>query len=298
MLYENSLEFLKEKKANEIACTSNWVNPNDSQAIANVRLDTNQSLVCYTGVCYTTAYADDHVTVVAISVRKGIAFSVKRELVFKQIWSMRCLIKDATIDMGCDVEPSKSETIFSTQVLEHSTVDYRFKTMFKWLGYWLELKKNGLLWLDEDEVDKKLNSQEYFARVIFQYTESTAFRWKIWKTYFSPFVELFLPAVFQKSFGVRTRVHTFQHRIMCWALGLCEVASVSRLQIATGEPFVEFKARRAATRLLNCMNAKYDFQIKRTTGRNRPGCSDTEGEHLRAPSRRSRQQKGKTSSSE
>lgn len=169
--------------------------------------------------------------------------------------------------MGCDVEPSKSETIFSTQIIEQPDVDSRFKTMFKWLGYWLELKKNGILWLNEEEVDKKLNSQEYFARLIFQYSESTAYRWKIWKTYFSPFVELYLPAVFQKNFGARTRVHTFQHRITCWALGLCESASVERLQCATGEPSVEFKARRAAHRLLNCTGNRFDFNIKRTSTR-------------------------------
>lgn len=137
VLYENSLKILKERRANDIAGVPGQINPEDAQAIADVRLEVNQSLICFTG---TVAYADDHVTVVAILVRKSVMLSVKRELIFKQIWTMRCLIKDATIDMGCDVEPSKSETIFSTQVLEHATVDSRFKTTFKWLGYWLELK--------------------------------------------------------------------------------------------------------------------------------------------------------------
>lgn len=159
--------------------------------------------------------------------------------------------------------------MFSTQVLEHPTVDSRFKTSFKWLGYYLELKKSGILWLDEEEVDTKLNSQEFFARKIFQYSDSLAFRWKIWKTYFSPFVELFLPAVFQKSFASRTRVHVFQHKLMCWALNLNTCASSKRLLEATGEPSVEFKAQRAASRLLNATNNRYGFTIKRSTGRHK-----------------------------
>lgn len=120
-------------------------------------------------------------------------------------------------------------------------------------------------------MNKKLNSQEFFARKIFQYSDSLAFRWKIWKTYFSPFVELFLPAVFQKSFAARTRVHVFQHKLMCWALNLNICASSDRLLEATGEPSVEFKARRAALRLLNATNNKYNFTIKRSTGRHTSG---------------------------
>lgn len=263
LLYENSLSVLKIARCREIDPDFD-ASADDASAIADLRLEVNQSLICYTG---TVAYADDHVTAVAVMVRKEIQFSVKREWVFRQIWTMRRLIKDATIDMGCDVEPSKSETIFSSKILENQNPDSRFKMSFKWLGYTLELKPNGILWFTEDAIDNKLSSQEHFARTLFQYSDCTAFRWKIWKTYFAPFVELYLPAVMQKSFGARSRVHTFQHRITCWALGLCEYASTDKLQIATGEPSVEFKARRAANRLLSTMGSKFDFAICRTANR-------------------------------
>lgn len=207
--------------------------------ITEIELKVSQVVICYAGL---VAYADDHVTVVAIMVKREISLTYRRELVFNKIWDMRCLIKGSTIDMGCDVEPSKSETVFSFRVVDKKYEDSRFQASFKWLGYNLSVKNSGLLWFEDKPVEKKLNSLEFYARSIFQYSNSIAFRWKIWKCYFAPFVEFFLPVVFQKGILTRTRIHTFQHRLTSLACDLPVCASESRVQKATGEPSVEFKA--------------------------------------------------------
>lgn len=181
------------------------------------------------------------------------------------------------MDMGCDVEPSKSETVFSLRVVEKSYEDSRFQSSFKWLGYKLTIKNSGLLWFEEPSVVSKLNSVEFYARCVFQYIDSMAIRWKIWKTYFAPFVEFFLPSVFQQGFGKRTRVHVLQHRIMSWACNLPEIASIKRLEEATDEPSVDFKAKRAAERLLHGTGNLVESNIKRTSSRNTASASDTVG---------------------
>lgn len=81
VLYENSLKLLMAKKACVIGGDLAY-NPDDAQALADIRIEVNQSLICFAAAI---TYADDHVTVIAILVRKEIQISVKRELVFKQI---------------------------------------------------------------------------------------------------------------------------------------------------------------------------------------------------------------------
>ena len=74
-------------------------------------------------------------------------------------------------------------------------------------------------------------------------------RWKIWKVYIAPFVELYLPLVIQEKIGKTTGVHKLQRHTMCRAVGIPITASRRKLEIKVGEKSVEEKAQRLTTRL-------------------------------------------------
>lgn len=67
LLYENSLKRLITHRLTELGKEPLGNDDPDWEAITRVELEYNQAIICYAGL---TAYADDHVTVVAIMIKK------------------------------------------------------------------------------------------------------------------------------------------------------------------------------------------------------------------------------------
>ena len=206
------------------------------------------------------SYADDHKTFAVFlleTVLSNVIIARYMSILFDLI---RGLLMDATKQLGCGVNPSKSESIVPPQFqnlikLEHKTEKEPSDT-YKWLGYHLSLDKTGELKFNQKEIENKINSVEYFRNLVFQFTKNMSLRWKVWKVYIAPFVELYLPLVIQGKIGRTTIVHKLQHHTMCRAVGIPITASRRKLEIKVGEKSVEEKAQRLATRLVRCLDLK------------------------------------------
>ena len=206
------------------------------------------------------SYADDHKTFAVFLLETSKADEIVAKYMSILFDLLRGLLMDATKQLGCGVNPSKSESIVPPQFqnlikLEHKT-EKDPSDSYKWLGYHLSLDRNGELKFDQKEIDNKIKSIEYFRNIAFQYSNNMSLRWKIWKVYIAPFVELYLPLVIQEKIGKTTSVHKLQHHTMCRAVGVPITASRRKLEITVGEKSVEEKAQRLTTRLVRCLALK------------------------------------------
>ena len=98
----------------------------------------------------------------------------------------------------------------------------------------------------------KLKTLERLRDNIFQYTENTTLKFKIYKTYFAPFVEFYAPIVVQGKPEAITELHRFQHNCICAAFNAGHTISRDKLEKTVGEPSVLFKAIRFAKRIQFC----------------------------------------------
>ena len=206
------------------------------------------------------SYADDHMTIFSILVKATDSNVIIGRRLSRIFDMLRDLLKSATSTLGSDINPKKSESI----VLKELTpfISLREKTdkdpsnAFKWLGYHLFINDKMNLEFDEKKIKETINTVNSFMRKAFSYTASVGIRWKIYKVYISPFVELFLPLVIQTTSSgprAKTIIHDLQHRTICLALGLPWTTGRRDIEIFLGEKSVEEKAQRMATRLIDCL---------------------------------------------
>ena len=220
-------------------------------------LETNKDIVAITHI----AYADDHMTIFSILVD---ANKSNDEIGKRLSWIfdlLRSLLKDATCALGSDINPAKSESIVLVELAQH--INLKDKTdkdpsnEFKWLGYHLLINDKMMIEFNEIKIKETINAVISFRTKAFSYTSSIGLRWRIYKVYISPFVELFLPLVIQSpSTGPRakTTIHDLQHRSICLALGLPYTAGRREIEIYLGEKSVEEKAQRMADRIIDVLN--------------------------------------------
>ena len=203
------------------------------------------------------AFADDHTTYVVFALDQDETDQTVAEYMSTLFDLVRGLLMDATKQLGCGVNPLKSESIVPPQFknmikLEHKTEKEPNDT-FKWLGYHLSLDTNANLVFNEKEIDDKIKSIEYFRNLAFQYTRNMSLRWKIWKVYIAPFVELYLPLVIQSKPHKPTSVHRLQYQTICRVLGVPVTVCRRNLELKVGEKSIEEKSQRLADRLIRCL---------------------------------------------
>ena len=78
-------------------------------------------------------------------------------------------------------------------------------------------------------------------------------RHKLYKTFISPFIEMFTPIVVQDKIGAITPAHRLQHHSLCAILKVPICASRRRLEIGLGEKSVEEKAQNMAARVIKAL---------------------------------------------
>lgn len=221
------------------------------------------------------SYADDHITVVTFWVLVEFTNDQTARRSSELLFSVRCLIADATRQMGCGVNPIKSENIVPKKYAHMVDVNFdkvtppadkpnvfKGKFKFKWLGYFLKLRENHTIEFCEDEIEKRLNQIHAFRAQIFQYTNNMRIKWRVYQTFISPFVELYTPFVAQSNIHKITCVHKLQHRSICEALGIPTTANRDRVEEKVGERSVQEKTKRMACRVIQAMNLERPHQTK------------------------------------
>ena len=210
------------------------------------------------------SFADDHITVMGMLVLISKDRDYKAGSAYVIIERCRIIIQSATKDMGCGVNPAKSESLTSESLI---FVASGFKSKFKWLGYHLELTKDGLLWFTEKEIEKKLNSTEHLVRTVLNTTRDLIMRFRVYQVYASCFVNLYLALTIQNK-KKDSIVHKFQHKMLRLACNAPYKISGEFLRNITGEKSVDRKAANCAIRLTKYIDSELklpeDIQAKHT----------------------------------
>ena len=214
--------------------------------------ESNKDIIAITHI----AYADDHMTIFSILIEVNKS---NDEIGLRLSWIfdlLRSLLKDATCALGSDINPAKSESIVLHDLAQYiiltDKTDKDPSNSFKWLGYHMLINDNMMIEFNEAKIKETVNTVNSFRTKAYSYTESIGLRWRIYKVYISPFVELFLPLVIQApTTGPRSKtiIHDLQHRSMCFALGLPFTAGRRVIEKFMGEKAVEEKAQRMAKRI-------------------------------------------------
>ena len=223
------------------------------------------------------SFADDHITVKGMLVRIDANRDYRGGAAYLIIEKCRDLIQEATKNMGCGVNPAKSESLTSETLIFMAS---GFKSKFKWLGYHLELTKEGLLWFSSKEVETKLKSTEHLIRTVLNTTRDLIMRFRVYQIYASCFVNLYLALTIQNR-REDSIVHKFQHRMLRLACNAPYKISAKFLRDITGEKSVERKAANCAIRLTKYINS--ELNIEDTTGDK--GLGETEVMRLRGGKR-------------
>ena len=120
--------------------------------------------------------------------------------------------------MGCGINLDKSEVVVVVKTALASTELFEsnfFKSEFVWLGYSLTISNDHRLVFTNAKVNSKIAYARKLMRNVFQYTNSTFLKWKTYKCYVAPYIELYLPNVAKFSIYSRTELHRFQHEALC-----------------------------------------------------------------------------------
>ena len=206
------------------------------------------------------SYADDHLTIVIIRIEIEKEEDQIAIILAKFLILVRDLLEDATKQIGSAINPSKSENVVTEDLEERVEVtlilmgknspDKPTSCTFKWLGYFLTLKEGHKLVFDVKKIEARINSICFMRDRIFQFSKNMSLRFRIYKVYIAPYVELYLPLVIQSTMGKTTVVHDLQHRTLCRALNVPITTGRERVEEKVGERSVEEKAKRMASRMI------------------------------------------------
>jgi len=174
-----------------------------------------------------------------------------------------CLVEmfmEATEQIGCGVNPLKSETIapkaYVPFIFQVNKSEKEPSNSFKWLGYFLFISDDLNLKFDEKKIIEHIKTIHKFRRQAYQYTNNFGIRWRIYQIFIAPFVELYLPLAIQHSIISITKVHMLQHESITAALRLPRTVNREKIETFLGERSIAEKAKRMATRVIKVLNLK------------------------------------------
>ena len=208
------------------------------------------------GICHIS-YADDHITAYFMIVNINDSDFLIGLLISE---TSDCLVEHfmlATEQMGCGINPLKSETIVPKRYVAFiSLVNKTEKdpsNSFKWLGYWLYISDDLNLLFDEKKIKEHIKVIIRFRTLAYQYTNNIGIRWRTYQIFISPFVELYLPLAIQHPEMGITDLHMLQHSSMSAALRLPRTTGRDNLEIFLGERSIPEKAKRMANRVIKVL---------------------------------------------
>lgn len=220
------------------------------------------------------SYADDHITVVSFLIEDDANDEEVAHDMCIYLRLVRSLIVDATVQLGCGVNPTKSENIVPNKyckyidlnfenvpVTDENRNNFLGKDTFKWLGYYLTISETNQLDFNQKKIEDHLKYLATCREQVFFYSDSMFIKWRIFKVFFCPFIELYVPLVIQSKTFENTAIHKFQHASICSVLGLPKTACRRNLEVKLGEKSVEEKAIRTTNRLIFGLKLKMpDFE--------------------------------------
>ena len=124
------------------------------------------------------------------------------------------------------------------------------KNEFVWLGYSLKLTIDFQLLFTVSRSQNKINLSRILLTEIFQYTRNILARFKIYKIFIAPVIEVFIPAYIMSPMDGRNTLNKFHHFCLSSVLCLPRSAPIIRCCIALGEPTLKTRTFQTATRLL------------------------------------------------
>lgn len=196
------------------------------------------------------SYADDHLTIISLVVHveePEYYVAAKIKTCFE---ATRRLLFEATTAVGCSIQPLKSESIVraaDSRGLAEFYPSFEVKESFKWLGFRLKIEDAQLSFCKKgvsESIRKALN----LCWHIFQVSSGVHIRWKTYKTYVVPFIELFLPFQIQEGLDKATDVTRAQHSCLSNIVGLTTRNNSKRLREVLAELSVKSKAIRLSKR--------------------------------------------------
>lgn len=136
-------------------------------------------------------FADDHITVITFMIQIEKPDILVAKKMSNILHTTRQLLNYSTIEMGCSINPIKSENIVPSKFAD--LVDLNFekdtkndpkiyagKDNFKWLGYFLQITEKHELIFDESKIEKHCKMIASFRNQVFQYTSNIHLKWRIW----------------------------------------------------------------------------------------------------------------------
>lgn len=167
------------------------------------------------------------------------------------------MLFEATTAISCSIQPLKSESIVcepDALILRGYFPAVEVKSEFKWLGFRLKIEEAQLTFCKkgvEDSIRKALKMCWH----IFQVSSGIHIRWKTYKTYVVPFIELFLPFQIQEGLDKQTEITRAQHSCLSNIVGLTTRNSSKRLREVLAEFSVKDKSIRLAKRFCEATKA-------------------------------------------
>ena len=207
------------------------------------------------------AYADDHLTIVILSIPLEWSAETVRDITTETALSCRNLLDLATRALGCGINRKKSEVLLPS---EWSNAEISSNDEFVWLGYSLQLTASCKLIFTESKMRARFIRTTTMVRSIFQYIRSIFVRWRVYKVYVAPIIEWYLPCIFHKpmhDLSSSNAVRSFQHQMLCLVTGACCTTSTVKLAELLNEPPVRFKMGRLANRLKDHMSHRCRLRL-------------------------------------
>ena len=159
------------------------------------------------------SYADDHLSICLFAWEEE---QMPMEI-SHHILCIRKLFDDATKEIGCGMNPDKSEIILDESPPGIKEDD--FSNCFIWLGYSLQMKDNDLIF-NKTKFTMKKNEIRNYCRDIFQYAPTISIKRRIFTVYIAPIIDYYLPALIMTNQNMANDLELFQKEILKQVLGV------------------------------------------------------------------------------
>ena len=152
------------------------------------------------------SFAEDKLTFMLLRFSRDTPTEVVGKIAVSIAKGVRNLLDSATKALGCGINRDKSEIILPDPFCN---TDPEPKNEFVWLGYSLKLTLDFQLLFTESRCQNKINLSRILLTDIFQYTRNILARFKIYKIFIAPVIEVFIPAYIMSPMDGRNTLNKF-----------------------------------------------------------------------------------------
>ena len=195
------------------------------------------------------AYADDRITIIGLLVDFDTPNDEIKSRIAEVSDTCRCLLDQATKDVGCGINAKKSEIVVPAAYADATLM---LKSDFVWLGYSFHFSDDLFLQLTTSKMNQRFESSRRMILDIFQYVHSPIIRRRIYQVHISPIVDWFLPVVMTgptHELAKANKCASFQYDILSMVIGVCRNCSAADLHEQLAVKPANFKLREMAFRL-------------------------------------------------